>query len=496
MSFPRSRGRRASAAVVSFAAFTIVLVTGLTMSVPASAANAIQCGSVITTSTTLNADVGPCPANGLIIGASNITLDLGGHSVIGTFTKQGPNPPTNVVEAEGINLRQVHGVTVTNGGVYHFAAGVRIDGGSGNTVDYLNVHDNIGILAVDAADNGDGIALRGSDHNLIDHNVVQHDGPWDGIATLSPDGETGTNGSSYNTISNNAIIDNNVPMLGKNGKPSWKQDNGVAITGPGSTHNVVDHNLITGSSVNGVQMFPACINSYNGIIMGLGCDGTVPNDYNIITNNTVLDNGFGAPVATAPIGDGILILSMGPKGIFEPGHETVSGNDVENNQRNGISVGGGNGEDLYNAPGTTQGDNYGCSNLNSGGGNTGVPTADLCGVLYNKVTNNTSSGNGEDGIDIGPKSHFNTISNNHISRNGRDGIATPLAVQYDANSQAIPNGQGGFVTIAGTAATDNTIASNTAAGDGRWDGRDDTPGCGNTWNGNQFTTVNQPCVSS
>lgn len=493
MSFPRRwlSGRRR--ALTAAAAVLVLVITGLTMSTRAHAAAAVQCGSVITTSTTLQADVGPCPANGLIIAASNITLDLGGHSVIGTFTQQSPNPPTNVSDAEGIELSQVSGVTVTNGTIYHFAVGVRLDGSSGNTITHLNVHDNIGDLGVDTADNGDGIALYASNHNLIDHNVVRHDGPWDGIATLSSDGSGGTDGASYNTISNNIIDDNNVPMLDNNGAPSWKQDNGVIITGPGSTHNVVDHNVITGSSVNGVQVSPACINSYAGITQG--CSGTVPNDYNVITNNVARGNGFGAPVATAPLGDGILILAMGPRGIFQPGHETVENNVVQDNQRNGISIGGGNGEDLYNAPGTTQGDNYGCSNINSGGGNTGVPTADLCGSLYNTVSGNTSTGNGEDGIDIGPKSQFNVVSNNHVANNRRDGIATPLAVLYDANSQAVSDGRGGFETIAGTAATDNTIVSNSAHADGRWDGRDDNPGCGNTWATNNFDAVNQPCVS-
>jgi parallel beta-helix repeat protein len=386
----------------------------------------------------------------------------------------------------------VTGVTVTNGSVYHFAVGVRLDESSGNTISDLNVHDNIGILPSDAANNGDGIALYASNDNLIENNTVRHDGPWDGIATLSSNGSTGTDGASYNTITNNLIVDNSVAMLDNNGQPVWKQDNGVAITGPGSTHNVVDHNVIDGSSVNGVQIFPSCIHSYAGA--SRGCAGSVANDYNVISNNVVEDNGFGAPAAIAPLGDGILILSMGPRGIFEPGHETVDNNVVKDNQRNGISIGSGNGEDLYNAPGTTQGDNYGCSNLNSGGGNTGVPTANLCGTLYNTVTGNTSSGNGEDGIWIGPKSMFNIVGNNNVSDNRVDGIGIGLAVLYNANSQAVPNGQGGFETIAGTAGTDNTIIANTATGDGVWDGRDDNPGCGNTWVANHFRTVNQPCV--
>lgn len=475
------------------AALALVAMSELTMSVPAAAAATIHCGSVITASTTLQADVGPCPKDGLTITASNITLDLGGHSVIGTFTQQGPNPPTNIVDGEGIHLNKVSGVKVTNGSVYHFAVGVRLDGGAGNSITSINVHDNIGILPSDAANNGDGIALYASNHNLIDHNVVRHNGPWDGIATLSSDGGSGgTDGASYNTVTNNAIVDNNVAMLDDNGRPTWKQDNGVAITGPGSTHNLVDHNVIEGSSVNGVQINPACINSYGGASQG--CSGTVPNDYNVISNNVVRHNGFGAPMASAPLGDGISILAMGPKGVFTPGHETIENNVVQDNQRNGISIGGGNGEDLYNAPGTTNGENYACSNTNSDGGNTGVPTAQLCGSSYNTVSNNTSSGNGEDGIWIGPSSKFNVVNNNHVFGNRVDGIAVGLAVLYDANSQAVPNGQGGFKTVAGTAGKHNTIVSNSATGDGRWDGRDDNPGCANTWNDNHFGTVNQPCV--
>src|SRR5215471_5882036 len=160
-----SAGRRAT---IAMAAFSVLLTTGLMAPLRASAAGAIACGSVITASTTLQADVGPCPADGLTIAASNITLDLGGHKVIGTFTQQGAMPPTNVVEAIGIHLAEASGVTVTHGTIFHFAVGVRLDGGSGNSVTHLNVHDNIGILPSDAADNGDGIALRASDHNLID----------------------------------------------------------------------------------------------------------------------------------------------------------------------------------------------------------------------------------------------------------------------------------------------------------------------------------------
>src|SRR5215210_9323889 len=52
-------------------------------------ASHVGCGSLITTDTTLDSDVGPCVGDGLIVAADDITLDLGGHTVSGTGTGAG-----------------------------------------------------------------------------------------------------------------------------------------------------------------------------------------------------------------------------------------------------------------------------------------------------------------------------------------------------------------------------------------------------------------------
>lgn len=49
---------------------------------PASAAEAVQCGDTITSSVTLTADL-TCDGTGLVIGADNVVVDLGGHTVQG-----------------------------------------------------------------------------------------------------------------------------------------------------------------------------------------------------------------------------------------------------------------------------------------------------------------------------------------------------------------------------------------------------------------------------
>ena len=85
---------RRPAAVLAAAA---LMVTAGLVGTAAAAAAAPGCGSVITTSTTITADIGPCRGTGLIIAADNITVDLRGdvyvadrdNNRIEEFTSQG-----------------------------------------------------------------------------------------------------------------------------------------------------------------------------------------------------------------------------------------------------------------------------------------------------------------------------------------------------------------------------------------------------------------------
>lgn len=96
---------------------------------PASAGSApgvtLSCGSVITQDTTLGNDLGPCPGDGLLIMASNITVDLGGHTITGASAVQEAGDGTTAPsEQAGVQLMGVSGVTLTNGTVQDFDAGV------------------------------------------------------------------------------------------------------------------------------------------------------------------------------------------------------------------------------------------------------------------------------------------------------------------------------------------------------------------------------------
>jgi nitrous oxidase accessory protein NosD len=89
----------------------------------------IACGQTITEDTTLEEDLA-CPAeaaSALVIAASNITLDLGGHTISG-YT---PNT--------GVYTTGQSGLTIRNGVIEGFNVGVYIDSSNGVTVEDLTV---------------------------------------------------------------------------------------------------------------------------------------------------------------------------------------------------------------------------------------------------------------------------------------------------------------------------------------------------------------------
>lgn len=113
-----------------------------------SAAIALECGDTVTESVTLGEDI-ICtdPGDtGIIVGASNVTIDLNGHSISG-FKREG---------SVGILVRGVSNVTIQNGTVEFFARGVVVDVASSITVG--------GIIA--KGHRQDGIYVE--DSNLID----------------------------------------------------------------------------------------------------------------------------------------------------------------------------------------------------------------------------------------------------------------------------------------------------------------------------------------
>src|SRR5215467_8835964 len=93
----------------------------------------------VTQNLTLADDIGPCPGDGVIIGADGVHLNLNGHTISGTFSHAGT--------AVGVRATGRQKVKISGGTITGFDAGVALISGSGNTVTGLTVANNVGDLA-------------------------------------------------------------------------------------------------------------------------------------------------------------------------------------------------------------------------------------------------------------------------------------------------------------------------------------------------------------
>jgi len=196
------------------------------------------------------------------IDSNNIILDCNGHSITGTGT------------GNGIYLSSKSGVTVKNCNVAGFSYGIRLYSSSNNTITgntassntqygiYLYVSSNYNNVINNTvnntvSNNGAGIMASGS-YNTISNNQI-----------LNNIGSGISFGAHYNTISNNTISGN---------------DHGIYLAWGGSRHNLISNNIIVNST--GVSSanyagdgIAIAHNAYKDRYM----NNTITN--NIITNN-------------------------------------------------------------------------------------------------------------------------------------------------------------------------------------------------------------------
>lgn len=191
-------------------------------------ASHVGCGAVLTQSTTLDTDVGPCDGTAIVLGADGITLNLGGHRVLGDGDGDAP----------GILAEDRHGVVVTKGVVSRFGSGVAIVGGSGNTVSKVEALDNVG----DGGDFGDGILVDTSTDNVLSKNVARGNGPYSGITLLGR--------SARNTIDKN-LVEHNKILSSPTGP---QQDDGIRLENFANS-NTITKNDVYDNGLDGIALF-------------------------------------------------------------------------------------------------------------------------------------------------------------------------------------------------------------------------------------------------
>jgi parallel beta-helix repeat protein len=260
----------------------------------------VSCGDVITHSIHVKNDLIDCPGDGLVIGAANIRVDLGGHVI------DGVNNPA----ADGIdNTGGFDNVVIRHGTIQQFQQGVHLVSASKNKLELLRVRQTFR-----------GIELGSSDHVRIVHNTVSAN--FDGIHLV---------GSDLNRISHNRVFGNTASAIVLiTGSDSNKVDHNVAhdnaswgITSDFSASNVYDHNRVFRNHIAGIEPF----------------HGT-----NLkITHNTVVGNRIGIELFTTTgsliranrirtsVGDGIHSFMGSTGNLF-------AGNTSNRNGADGIDV--------------------------------------------------------------------------------------------------------------------------------------------------------------
>ena len=251
----------------------------------------VVCGQIITQDTKVSNDLLDCPADGLVIGAANIKLDLGGHLIDGD-DMSGGGTDDGVDNSGGFD-----NVEIKHGAIQEFDQGVNLLGASDNEIHQLEV-----------LFNRTGILLSlGSDNNTVERNVVHDNARVGGILA---DGTTG------NTISRNTVYSNGSPGIGS-----------VGIGVFNSTNAEVGNNVVFDNAMSGIWLFNADAglvkgndvqtNGFDGIQAGSGSTG------NLFLGNDTNDNGWNG----IEVGDpGNTITRNQADGNFNLGIFAVAGN--------------------------------------------------------------------------------------------------------------------------------------------------------------------------
>ncbi|HWB71704.1 MAG TPA: right-handed parallel beta-helix repeat-containing protein [Egibacteraceae bacterium] len=392
----------------------------------------VSCGQEITSSITLTNDIGPCPEDGLVITADDITVDLDGHTISGDPTARDGRCRA------GILLREVRGVTVRNGTVTGFDAGVAIMGGGGNTVQEITAEDNVNYRVVTGrnadpedvdVDNGilcifgEGISVSDSSDNVIEHNRIYRNGPLAGIALV---GDSNDNLVARNDLGDHDVLNRTPagrpttcgtgPGQGPMGRGRTVQNIGIRVEGPGADRNVIEDNRITRSAIAGIA-----VHSYNAQA------GTPPNDATVIRNNRVSETGR-TTHEVDPHAHGIAVMLMGPAFVRPPDNVTIEGNDSSRNLGHGIYIAG------RESRGHTVTDNVANNNASAGILLDG-PSDGLGGVADSTVSGNRGQNNGIDGVDGNPDCGTNSWSGNQF-----DSVNQPCVAAQGAGSVVGPQG--------------------------------------------------------
>ncbi|HEX4429211.1 MAG TPA: right-handed parallel beta-helix repeat-containing protein [Frankiaceae bacterium] len=362
----------------------------------AAAATAVKCGQVVTSSIRLANNLVNCPGNGLVIGANNITVDLGGHSITGTNAKGG----------EGVADDGHAGVHIQNGTIARFFShGVGLRKAPHSTVSNLTIRaigaggadpdTSAGVLVQDSsftsvlkstvsndvkAFQSDGVDVLTSPSSTIQGNTLARNN-WDGMVVLfSPDTQVIANAFQGNKNQGLELNGSSDRSVVRGNFAANNASNGLTV---GASSGVrIENNFLQGNPESGLFMFDlhgARISNNQAGFNGAGIDlegGQFGSTNNVLSNNATNRNTFVGLIVENAANNNVLTANTADSNQGPPG------------QGGGIIVASANGNTLRS--------NVAVGNLDVG---IGVFAGDPGDTKRNVLTGNFATGNHAHGID-------------------------------------------------------------------------------------------------
>lgn len=280
-----------------------VLAAGFAVA-PAAAAPppVLGCGSVVTTSVTLTADITGCTGDGLIVGRNGITIDLGVHRISGSDPWDLAAPGTVGIRVGDLDRVTIKGtatdpMALSNNEIIGFETAILLGkGAEKNTVKRLNLRGR-----------RFGVALRGAEDNTIERNSVSFaGGDRPEVCEPGPDTEAGIvlHDADGNTIRGNTAqlglfgillhnSDGNT-IEANEAAPLWSDGNqcdGIALFA--SDDNRVVRNIAANDVPHGIRVAAGSAGNVvrDNVLFQNGSDGLrVDNRKTTVKNNQATRN--------------------------------------------------------------------------------------------------------------------------------------------------------------------------------------------------------------
>ena len=198
-----------------------------------------SCGQVVTQNVVLTSNLNCADSDGLIVGASDIVIDLNGHTISGPDADSQEKTSSKV----GVMVPNVNNIVIKDGTIQGFQAGILMTGSQNIEINGIVSKDNqIGVFSTGASivnvhlsilmNNQIGFAGHSTQQAAIENNILYQNtmagitivNSDNGIVTLNSITESGNglyvdNQSTDNNINFNNVLLNTVDLNNANGLP-------------------------------------------------------------------------------------------------------------------------------------------------------------------------------------------------------------------------------------------------------------------------------------